>query len=123
MQIKPDAEYQSFLGEGRFMIQRCRTSGRHFFYPRVAEPGTGDTSLEWVEACGQGSVYATTTVRVKPPAEAYNVALVELAEGPRMMSRVEGVAAEQVRIGMKVKARIQQDGDSRYVVFDVVGAG
>jgi hypothetical protein len=36
----------------------------------------------------------------------YNVCLVDLAEGPRMLSRVAGVAPEEVRIGMAVKARI-----------------
>lgn len=118
MSTKPDAEYQAFLSGGRFMIQRCRASGRYVFYPRVAEPGTGDTGLEWVEPSGRGHVYATTTVRVKPPAANYNVALIELEEGPRLMSRVEGIPAEEVRIGMKVVARIHQDGDSRFIIFD-----
>jgi uncharacterized OB-fold protein len=120
-QIKPDVDFQAFLQEGRFMIQRSKSSGRHVFYPRVAEPGTGATDLEWVEASGKGTVYATTTVRTRPPAADYNVALIDLAEGVRMMSRVEGVAAEDVKIGMAVQARILDDGDSRCVVFDAVG--
>ena len=48
-EIKPEAQYQQFLAEGRFMIQRSRASGRHVFYPRMAAPGSGDTDLEWVE--------------------------------------------------------------------------
>lgn len=117
-EIHPDAEYQKHLREGRFMIQRSPNSGKYFFYPRVAEPGTGDRDLEWVEVSGRGTVYSTTTARVKPPAPAYNVALVELDEGPRLMSRVEGVAPEEVRIGMKVRSRIAVDGDLHYVVFE-----
>lgn len=116
--MHPEQDYLRFLGEGRFMIQRSRSSGRHVFYPRVAEPRTGATDLEWVEASGEGTVYATTVVRQRPPTPSYNVALIDLAEGPRMMSRVEGIAPEDVRIGMKVRARISRDGDQPLLVFD-----
>jgi uncharacterized OB-fold protein len=116
--MHPEREYLRFLAEGRFMIQRSRSSGRHLFYPRVAEPRTGATDLEWVEASGEGTVYATTVVRQRPPSPSYNVALIDLAEGPRMMSRVEGIAPEDVRIGMKVRARISRDGDQPLLVFD-----
>jgi hypothetical protein len=117
----PEQDYLRFLAEGRFMIQRSRSSGRHVFYPRVAEPATGATDLEWVEASGAGTVHATTVIRQRPPAQNYNVALVDLDEGPRMMSRVEGIAPEAVRIGMRVKARIAREGDAHLVVFDPVG--
>ena len=117
----PEQDYLRFLAEGRFMIQRSRSSGRHVFYPRVAEPATGATDLEWVQASGTGTVYATTVIRQRPPAPSYNVALVDLDEGPRMMSRVEGIAPETVRIGMRVKARIAREGDAHLVVFDPVG--
>lgn len=115
----PEQDYLRFLSEGRFMIQRSRSSGRCVFYPRVAEPGTGATDLEWIEASGLGTVYATSTVRQRAPAPDYNVALIDLDEGPRMMSRVEGVAPEAVRIGMRVKARIAREGDACLVVFDL----
>ncbi len=114
----PEQDYLRFLAEGRFMIQRSRSSGRYVFYPRVAEPRTGATDLEWVPASGMGTVYATTVMRQRAPAADYNVALIDLAEGPRMMSRVEGVAPDAVRIGLKVKARISRDGDTPIVVFD-----
>lgn len=117
-EIKPEAQYQQFLAEGRFMIQRSAGSGRHVFYPRVAEPGTGATDLEWVEASGHGTVYSTSVVRQKPPTPNYNVALIDLAEGPRMMSRVVGIAPEDVRIGMAVRAKIERDGETPVVVFE-----
>ena len=116
--IHPDADFHQFLKEGRFMIQRSLSTGRHVFYPRVMAPGTGETDLEWVEALGLGTVYSTSTVRAKPPAQSYNVALVDLDEGPRMMSRVEGLPSEQVAIGLRVKARIAREGDQACVVFD-----
>jgi len=117
-EIKPDADFQGFLAQGRFMLQRSRASGRYVFYPRVAEPGSGNADLEWVEARGRGTVYSTTVVRMKPPAQSYNVVLVDLEEGPRMMSRVEGVAAEAVRIGMKLRARVLRQAEPPCVVFE-----
>lgn len=118
----PDAEFRAFLAEGRFMIQRSKSSGAHVFYPRAVAPGTGARDLEWVQASGCGVVYSTTVVRKKPPEPSYNVVLVDLAEGPRMMSRVEGVDPAAVAIGMAVQARIvDQDGEP-VVVFDVAEA-
>ena len=116
--MNPEKEYFEHLAAGRFMIQRSRSTGGHVFYPRVAEPGTGATDLEWVEASGSGTVYSTTVIRQKPPAANYNLALIDLAEGPRMMSRVEGVAPEAVKIGMAVKARLVTDNEQTMVVVD-----
>lgn len=114
----PDVEFRAFLAQGRFMIQRSKSSGAHVFYPRAVAPGTGARDLEWVEASGLGVVYSTTVVRKKPPEPGYNVALIDLAEGPRMMSRVEGLDPADVAIGMTVQARIiDQDGEP-VVVFD-----
>jgi uncharacterized protein len=115
---RPEEEFFAFLAEGRFMLQRSRESGRFFFYPRVAEPLTGCTDLEWTEARGRGTVYSTTVVRQKPPTPSYNLALIDLEEGPRLMSRVEGLAPEQVRIGMSVKARIIRENDKPLLVFE-----
>jgi uncharacterized OB-fold protein len=118
----PGQRHMQFLREGRFMLQRSTASGAFVFYPRVAEPGTG-ADLEWVEASGRGIVYSTTVIRPRPPQESYNVALIDLAEGPRMLSRVEDVAPEDVHIGMAVQARIAEgeseaDGEAQpYVVF------
>jgi uncharacterized protein len=117
----PDAEFQAFLEEGRFMIQRSRTTGAVIFYPRAIAPGTGARDLEWIEASGLGVVYSTTVVRKKPPEPSYNVALIDLAEGPRMMSRVEGVDPAAVTIGMSVTARITRQDGQFVVVFDPTG--
>ena len=117
--LSPDAQFDRHLMDGRFMIQRARSSGRYVFYPRVAEPGSGDTDLEWVEATGSGTVYATTVVRPRPPAMPYNIALVELAEGPRIMARVEGIAPEAVTIGMAVRAFIGEEDGRAILLFHV----
>nr|WP_313808482.1 OB-fold domain-containing protein [Sphingobium sp.] len=115
--IQPEAEWRAHLAEGRFMIQRSRSTGGHVFYPRVAEPGTGAQDLEWVEASGLGTVHAVTIVRKKDPADSYNVVLIDLAEGPRLMSRVDGIAVDDVKIGMAVRAHIIQEGDKPLLVF------
>jgi len=117
-QTLPDRDYQAFLQQGRFMIQHSASSGRHVFYPRSVAPGTGAEDLEWVEASGRGVVYSTTVVRAKPPAVSYNVALIELEEGPRLMSRVENIDPSVVQIGMPVRARIAREENLAFVVFD-----
>ena len=118
--IHPDREYLAFLAQGKFMLQRRRPDAKPFFYPRVAEPGTGSTDLEWIEATGLGTVHASTLVRARPPQADYNVAIVELDDGPRMLSRVEGVEAADVAIGMRVRARIVPFEEHHAVVFELL---
>ena len=113
----PEQQYLAYLAQGRFMIQKSVATGAHVYYPRVAEPGTG-AALQWVAASGLGTVYATSVMRQRAPTPSYNVALIDLDAGVRMMSRVEGVAPEAVRIGMRVKARIAHEGETPLVVFD-----
>jgi uncharacterized protein len=116
-EVRPEKEFEAFLAEGRFMIQRSRSSGRYVFYPRVAEPVTGARDLEWVEASGRGTVYSVTVVRKRPPEADYNVVLIDLEEGPRLMSRVDGVGVDSVRIGLNVQAKIVVQDGAPLLVF------
>lgn len=114
----PQEQYLSGLAEGRFQIQRCAGCGAHQFYPRVLCMHCGATELEWTEPAGSGVVYSFSIVRRKPEAGGdYNVALIDLEEGVRMMSRVDGVAPDRLRIGMAVKARVLRDENQALVVF------
>lgn len=114
----PEAQFHEYLQEGRFMIQRSKTDGRYVFYPRMVNPHTNEDDLEWVEASGEAIVYATTTTSRRPEQGGnYNVALVDLAEGPRMMARVVDVDPEDVAIGMKLKARIGDINGKPVVLF------
>ncbi|MGZ9712292.1 Zn-ribbon domain-containing OB-fold protein [Glaciimonas sp. GNP009] len=115
--IQPEKDYLRFLQEGHFMILHSRSTGGYVFYPRVIEPRTGVTDLEWVPAIGTGTVYSVTVIRKRTLEESYNVVLIDLDEGPRMMSRVDGMPFEQIKIGMRVKARIVQENDQAVVVF------
>lgn len=114
--MRPDEQFTAFMAEGRFMIQRSQESGEYVFYPRAVSPRTGE-DLEWVEASGRGTVYSTSVVRKRPPEPSYNLALIDLAEGPRMMSRVEGIDPAKVSIGMAVRACIIEAEDGPLVIF------
>jgi len=115
----PEAIFRQHLAEGRFMLQRSASTGKYVFFPRVIVPGTGEADLQWVEASGEGTVYATTVNRRSPEkGGSFNVALIDLAEGPRMMSRVVGIAAEEVTIGLKVRAKIGELNGAPAVLFE-----
>lgn len=116
--LGPEAHYQAQLNQGRFLIQRCSHCVRHIFYPRVICPHCGGAALRWVEAGGAGTVYSTTTVRRKAEAGGdYDVSLIDLDEGVRMMSRVDGISPTEVKIGMRVRARVIDDKGAGLVVF------
>ena len=111
--------YFTHLAEGRFLIQRCGACDRHVFYPRVLCVHCGSPRLDWVAPAGTGTVYSTSIVRRKAEDGGdYNVALVDLDEGVRMMSRIEGVALDRIAIGMRVRARIAAGDEGPVVVFD-----
>lgn len=111
--VGPEAEYLAALRAGRFCYQRSAT-GRAVFPPRLVAPGDGE-ALEWAESAGRGTVYAVTEQPRKPPAAARIIAVVEMEEGFRLLSRVESATA--VRIGQRLCARITAEGDPPYVFF------
>lgn len=113
------ALHQAALDAGRFTIQRCAACGRHQYFPRELCGHCGADTLDWVTPAGGGSVYATTIVRRKAEAGGdFNVALIDLDEGVRLMSRVEGIPPTAVRIGQRVQARVQVSEGRGLVVFD-----
>ncbi|MBV2215953.1 MAG: OB-fold domain-containing protein [Diaphorobacter sp.] len=120
----PDAAYLHHLAQGRFRIQQCGACARHVFYPRVACPHCGSADLRWMDASGQGTVHACSVVMGKPGTGTdYAIVLVDLDEGVRMMGRVREHPQDQVRIGMRVQARIVEQDGNPLVVFVPQGAG
>jgi uncharacterized protein len=115
--IHPEAEYAGFVSEGRLMLQRVVSTGELVFFPRVAQPGTGRSDLEWVEAAGQGTVYSYTIMRNKPPAALEVIALIDLVEGVRLMSRVVDCDPAAVRIGMGVRAKAGEVDGAPAILF------
>lgn len=114
----PLGVYQAHLAKGELAYQVCLDDKKAFFYPRAYAPETGSSNIEWRVSKGLGTVYSTTVVHYKgePP---LNVAMIDLDEGFRMMSRVEDIDPMQVQIGMRVKFRVHPGTEKMapYAVF------
>ena len=115
--VSPLGTYLEHLKKGELAYQ-VTEDGKALFFPRAVAPGTGSTKLDWKISKGLGTVYSTTVVYYKGEAP-LNVALIDLDEGFRMMSRVEDVDATQVKIGMRVKFRVKPGDEKQqpYAVF------
>jgi uncharacterized protein len=96
------------LARHELYFQRCRDCGTKRLYPRAVCTSCMSSSTEWVRASGRGRVY-TFTVTHQNQASGfreelpYVLAVVELDEGPRLMTNVVGCAPDAVRIGMAVE--------------------
>ncbi|MEM1155629.1 MAG: Zn-ribbon domain-containing OB-fold protein [Pseudomonadota bacterium] len=90
---------------GKLMLQYCEDCGEYQFYPRIICSNCGGDNPQWREASGRGRVASYTVVR-HPISAAYEapyvVALIDLEEGPRMMSSLIEVGADAVAIGDQV---------------------
>jgi uncharacterized OB-fold protein len=112
----PAGVYRRYLEAGKLGFQRCSGCGKAVFYPRLICPACGGADLVWETSSGRGTVYATTAV-YRREADPYNVVLVDLEEDFRMMSRIEGVPADSVEVGMRVVLRVTREGDDPIPVF------
>jgi uncharacterized protein len=113
----PPAEvYRRYLESGRLGFQRCAGCRAAVIYPRVLCPVCGSADLAWETSSGRGVVYATTAV-YRREGDPYNVVLVDLEEGFRMMSCIDGVPAERVEVGARVRLRVDREGDDPVPVF------
>jgi len=116
-ETSPYGTFVEHCRKGELAYQYSPDDGKPVFYPRMIAPGSGSTKLEWRVSRGLGTVHATTVVHMKdvPP---YNVALIDVDEGFRMMGRVEGMDPMQVKIGMRVKVRMHP-GDEKQPPYPV----
>lgn len=116
LEQSPLATYLEHLDRGELAYQFSPSTAAAVFYPRIIAPRTGAADLEWRISAGLGTVYATTVVHPQEGAP-YNVALIDMDEGFRLMSRVEEIAP--ITIGLRVRARVHRpDGDEPpYPVF------
>ena len=115
----PLGVYIEHCRKGELAYQVCTDDNTPLFFPRVVMPETGSTNLEWRVSKGLGTVYSTTAVYAAKDQPPHNVALIDIDEGFRMMSRVEDIDPLAVRIGMRVKVRIHPGDDKQppYPVF------
>jgi uncharacterized OB-fold protein len=115
--------YWEAVRAGKLSIQRCEDCGEHIFYPRLICPSCMSEKLSWVKTSGRGQVYTFTVVQRTGPAHKsmvpYVVALVTLAEGPRMMSWLKTDDIAAIRIGMAVKLGFAHgEGDNVLPLFE-----
>lgn len=107
----PDIDSKEFWDgchRHELLLQKCKPNNHYRYPPRPICPECFSTDLVWEKASGKGEVYTFIIVRrpAGPDWEAdvpYVLAVIQLAEGVRMMSNVVGCRPEDVKIGMKVE--------------------
>lgn len=104
----PDTMYSRYLAQGSLHLQRCGNCSEFFFPPRMLCPHCSSTSYSWQAVSGTGTIYSSTFVNAAGKDEGgHAVAIVRLAEGPKLMGSAPQVTVQDSRIGAKVRAFIQ----------------
>lgn len=101
--------YWDALKEHRLLIQRCKECQRAYFYPRPFCPRCFSFNVEWFEASGRGKLYSFVINHRPAPGfgpEPYVIAVVELDEGPRMMTNLVDVEPDPDKISCDMPVRI-----------------
>jgi len=111
---------------GRLLLPFCSDCARYFFYPRAWCPVCMGRNLEWRAASGRGTVHTFSIVHAAPAVGfeeqvPYVVAVIELAEGPRMMTNLVGCAPEDVFVGLAVRVVFEERGTMRVPQFAPAG--
>ncbi len=103
--------YWAALADGRLVFQRCRACGHAWLPARAECPGCLRAEWDWQPACGRARLVSWVVFHHAYHASfkglvPYNVAIVELEEGPRLVSNIVGGAV--LRIEMPLLLRIEQ---------------
>jgi uncharacterized OB-fold protein len=106
----------------QLVIPWCTDCGQPFWYPRPTCPRCLHDAIEWRAAQGTGTVNAVSVQHKPGPFRdeadgPYAVALVDLAEGVRVMTDVVGCAPEAVTVGMAVRVTRHPLPDGRHLPF------
>ena len=118
--------YWAAARQGRLLIAECGACGKVHHYPRPFCPHCWSDDVRPVQASGTGTLYTYSTVYVNdlPPFSdrlPYVAAIVELAEGPRVMTTIENAEAVALRVGMAVTASFRpvdaDDPESPYLTI------
>jgi uncharacterized protein len=112
---------------GELRVQRCNNCGRYYFYPRTFCRYCQSPDVAWQVAAGTGRL-VSYVINYRPlppadPAEPQVIALVELDEGPRMLTNIVGVPAEPEYLPLdgRVQVDFQPRGDQVLAVFRMAG--
>ena len=112
---KPTPESQPYwdgLRQRKLVLPQCIDCAKPHFYPRIVCPHCGSRRLEWRHANGRGTLYSFV-INHRPPAwrkqVPYVIAVVELDEGPRMMSNLIGIPPDPALIRCDMPVEIVFD--------------
>jgi uncharacterized OB-fold protein len=110
--------YWEATRDERLVLPWCTDCERFFWYPRVVCPSCLGEEIEWREAAGTGEVHAVSVMHKtgmgRDPADGpYAVAVVELAEGVRMLTNIVGVEPGAVTVGTAVRVAWHDLSDGR----------
>ncbi|MET9698864.1 Zn-ribbon domain-containing OB-fold protein [Streptomyces sp. NPDC006529] len=110
--------YWDAAAGGRLLLRHCADCGRTHHYPREFCPHcwAGEERVTWEPASGRATLYTWSVVYRNdlPPFGArvpYVAAVVDLAEGPRMMTEVVDCPAERLRVGMPLEVAFRGRGE------------
>lgn len=128
---QPRAEARPFwegANRSELWIQRCDTTGRAFFYPRTYSPFVTGGSVSWFRASGRARLFSYIIDHRPPPGFGpgpHVIAVVELEEGPRMMTNLVGVEPDpdQLELDMPLTVQFEKRGDWAVPVFGPAGDG
>ena len=97
-------------------LQHCGDCQKFIYYPRAVCPHCGSRKLAWKPVSGKGKGYGFTINMGKHPSVAafaadapYVVAVVELDEGPRLMTNLVGVDPDPAKIKVGMDVVVQYD--------------
>jgi len=112
-----NAEFYAHLAAGTLRLQRCSACARWRHPPRILCGACGSERWQWEPVSGRGAIYSwTITHQALVPMFAedlpYAVAVVELAEGPRLVTAVRGIAPDALRLGLAVELRTARLSDT-----------
>ncbi|MDI3306198.1 MAG: Zn-ribbon domain-containing OB-fold protein [Acetobacteraceae bacterium] len=90
---KPTPETRHFwegTKQGKLLLQRCEDTGKAYFPPRPFSPYTGSRNVSIFEASGRATLYSYVIHHRQVPGftPPYAIAVVQLEEGPRMMTNI-----------------------------------
>ncbi|MFE7108599.1 Zn-ribbon domain-containing OB-fold protein [Streptomyces sp. NPDC057575] len=123
---EPDAftrPYWDAAARGQLLLRRCHDCGRAHHYPREFCPHCWSEDCAWERASGDATLYTWSVVHrndllpfgARVP---YVAAVVDLAEGPRMMTEVVGCEESALAIGMALRVTFrQEEGQESVPVF------
>jgi uncharacterized OB-fold protein len=116
--------YWDACREGRLLVRRCHSCGNAHHPPRPACPICWSSDVIWEEASGAGTLYSFSVIHENdlPPFSAglpYVVAVVELAEGPRMMTTIVESDHDDLRVGAAVSVAFADRAGVSIPVFRV----